>query len=197
MQGYKFLAAMGLLAISSMNASARYIEADPIGWNSGQANNYAYVDGNPVSYVDPRGLATAVVLSGGINSNPFGHIGVGTTGGGVYSYGTRDPYGDSMSDYLAGQVKDRNVEIAILDTTPQQELQIQLAMRNNVGNYSVTSHNCATAVSDSLYGAGIMPNHNPSIFPGQIFSSVLGLPGAQYVYIPKGGTIPSILAPFK
>ncbi|MGC0017375.1 hypothetical protein ACPPTR_18020, partial [Ralstonia pseudosolanacearum] len=111
--------------------------------------------------------------------------------------GTRDPYGGSVSDYLAGQVKDRNVEIAILDTTPQQELQIQLAMRNNVGNYSVTSHNCATVVSDALYGAGIMPNHNPSILPGQIFSSVLSLPSAQYVYIPKGSAIPSILAPFK
>ncbi|QNT25386.1 hypothetical protein C2I38_25350 [Ralstonia solanacearum] len=57
MKGYKFLAAVGLLVISSMNASARYIEADPIGLVGGQPSTYAYVNGNPTGYVDPEGLA--------------------------------------------------------------------------------------------------------------------------------------------
>ncbi|WP_457352721.1 RHS repeat-associated core domain-containing protein [Roseateles sp. P5_D6] len=34
----------------------RFISEDPIGWASGQVNNYAYVGGNPISYLDPSGL---------------------------------------------------------------------------------------------------------------------------------------------
>ncbi|KPF65771.1 hypothetical protein IP84_17435, partial [beta proteobacterium AAP99] len=35
---------------------ARFISEDPIGWASGQVNNYAYVGGDPISLVDPYGL---------------------------------------------------------------------------------------------------------------------------------------------
>lgn len=34
----------------------RFISEDPIGWASGQTNNYAYVRGNPMSWRDPTGL---------------------------------------------------------------------------------------------------------------------------------------------
>lgn len=36
----------------------RYLEADPIGMAGGQNNLYTYVDGNPVTRVDPKGLAS-------------------------------------------------------------------------------------------------------------------------------------------
>jgi RHS repeat-associated protein len=39
-----------------MPGCARFISEDPIGWASGQTNNYGYVGGNPVSYTDPDGL---------------------------------------------------------------------------------------------------------------------------------------------
>ncbi|HEX5685597.1 MAG TPA: RHS repeat-associated core domain-containing protein [Ideonella sp.] len=39
-----------------MPGCMRFISEDPIGWASGQTNNYAYVGGDPVSLVDPLGL---------------------------------------------------------------------------------------------------------------------------------------------
>ena len=39
-----------------MPGCGRFISEDPIGWASGQANNYAYVGGDPVGYSDPFGL---------------------------------------------------------------------------------------------------------------------------------------------
>jgi RHS repeat-associated protein len=39
-----------------MPGIARFISQDPIGWASGQTNNYAYVGGDPISYLDPTGL---------------------------------------------------------------------------------------------------------------------------------------------
>src|SRR6185436_8689827 len=37
-------------------AFSTFISEDPIGWTSGQTNNYAYVGGDPINFADPLGL---------------------------------------------------------------------------------------------------------------------------------------------
>jgi RHS repeat-associated protein len=39
-----------------LSGCMRFISEDPLGWASGQTNNYAYVKGNPVQFADSYGL---------------------------------------------------------------------------------------------------------------------------------------------
>jgi uncharacterized protein RhaS with RHS repeats len=58
-------------------ASSRFISEDPIGWSSGQTNNYAYALANPISFVDPEGLQSVYTdIKGGTTTfNPWPYPG--------------------------------------------------------------------------------------------------------------------------
>jgi RHS repeat-associated protein len=56
-----------------MPGIGRFIAKDPIGWSSGQTNNYAYAGGNPISHIDPSGLDSMDAFGkGGRGGGPRG-----------------------------------------------------------------------------------------------------------------------------
>jgi hypothetical protein len=187
-------------------SGATYIESDPIGLMGG-INSYSYTGSNPISGIDPLGLATLVITSGPYIGNPAGHTALAFTGQGVYSYGTSNPYGSDTTSYIQNALEARAVTITTLNTTPEQEqamanLYNQYYPKHGGRKYSVVSHDCATAALDALSGSKAIDQSildmlfNPEapmlpFLPFTVEAAAALQAGATTITLPKGSTVPA------
>jgi RHS repeat-associated protein len=189
----------------------RWENQDPSGeW--GGLNLYTYVENSPLNYVEPYGLATAVIIGGpspsgpdNSSGNPFGHASIAFTGNGVYSFGTRTDPGSSLTDFLKKQAGYRDSTVYILNTTPEQEKAMMDYLKKQSPDIQKYPDNCAHRTTEAMKAGGVAPSdltrmpHSDSFdfganvngnWPSLIGKALQDDPGVLQIAVPKGTTLP-------